>query len=190
MALGILEQNVERKENDNGSEILLVSRGKKKGRSSTLFNGSSFLMIIALLICVMYFLLSAISYGSSLKTFVTMRVLKWLMTNMVLGSQFFETSFKTLINNPAETYMNIPIAGVVKFGYDPMTLFVLNSTKIVASSYKFDTELTDIYNKTYVRDYCPYFEEVKGDYFQGKERLPCKEVFPDFREYVQSYCDC
>lgn len=105
VALGIQEPSLERKENDNGSEILLVSRGKKKGRSSSVINGSVILMILALSICVMYFLLSIISYGENLKTFVSMRVLKWLMTNMVLGGQFFETIFKSIINNPTETYM-------------------------------------------------------------------------------------
>lgn len=97
----------------------------------------------------------------------------------------FETLFKTVINDPTETYLNNPAVWVAKFGYDQMSLFILNSTKIVASSFKNDEELTDIYNKTYVRDYCPYFESVKEKYMQGMERLPCKEVFPDFKDYVK-----
>ena len=73
---------------------------------------------------------------------------------------------------------------MAKFGYDQMSLFVLNSTKIVASSYKNDEHLIDLYNKTYVRDYCPYYETVKDKYLQGKERFACKEVYPDFKDYV------
>jgi hypothetical protein len=48
----MMERSQEKKTSDEGSEIILVSRRKKKGKSATIFGKSTCWMIAMLLLCV------------------------------------------------------------------------------------------------------------------------------------------
>jgi hypothetical protein len=168
-----MEHVQDKKSTDEGSEIILVSRRKKKGKSATLFGKSTCWMLLTLCLSVSYFFYATSRFGDKLADFATLRVFSWLITNMEVGAYLFDSTFKTGVNDPSDTFFNQPALAISKFSFSQVRIYMVNSTKNVVTSFDSHPEIESIYQRTYISDYCDYYDEIKADHLIGMEKIPC-----------------
>lgn len=107
------------------------------------------------------------------------------MTNLEVAGYFFDGLIKSGIYSPQSTYLNFPTIAVLKTRFSATMPLFLNSTEAVLKSFDERGDIQEIYEKSYITNYCDYYNEIKNEHLEGFEKYPCSEVFKNYQNYVR-----
>lgn len=112
--------------------------------------------------------------------FITMRVFRWMMINLEVAGYYYDGLIKSGINNPQATYFDMSAIAVSKYGFEDTVQMFLNSNEVVLKSFDERTDIQEIYEKSYITNYCDFYNEIKTDHMEGLEKYPCSMVFKNY----------
>jgi hypothetical protein len=88
------------------------------------------------------------------------------------------------MREPLDTMNNTPAIITLNNQFDNAQTKILDSSESVLRNFDFNSELKEIYTQSYTSDYCNYFNQIKIEFLNGIEKLPCANIFPGISKYV------
>lgn len=179
-----MTEKFQEKSGDEGGEIILVSRRKKKVKSATIYMKGTYRMVIMLLVSIGQVFFDVSRFSTQLEAYITMRKFRWVMVNLELGGYYYDGIFKTGILDPSYEYLNMPALATAKFGFNQTVTFLTNSTNVALRTFDKNSDIEAIYERSFSSNYCQLYEEIKKEHFEGREKYPCSSVFENLKDYV------
>lgn len=149
---------------------------------------STFWMMLMLIFSVALIFYNGLVYRTKLTMFITMRVSRWMMINLEVAGYYYDGLMKSGIYNPEATYLNYPAIAVARNGFNDTVLMFLNSTEVLLKSFDERADIQEIYEKTYIANYCDYYNKIKSNHLEGLEKYPCSDIFKNYQNYVSLFC--
>lgn len=148
---------------------------------------STLWMMLMLILSVIQIFYNGSLYKEKLTMFITMRVFRWMMINLEVAGYYYDGLFKSGIYNPEETYFDFPAIAVAKTGFEDSVELFINSTEVVLKSFDKRSDIERIYDRSYITNYCDFYDEIKGNHAEGLEKYPCSQVFKNYQEFVRCF---
>ena len=171
---------------DQGSEIKLISRNKKKSSSFKKAIGSIIFRALSLLLTVVYIFFAAEKFKNDLNEYTVIRSFNWRLSTIIVAGSVLESIFKMGMRNPMDQFLNQPAIPVLYYSFYNMRQLLQNSTVHMVKNFDFNSQLLDFYKQTYIQNYCPYFDKIKKEYLIGEEQMPCDDIFPHHKDLVRT----